>query len=61
MAVDTRTVRNEVRREVRHGTKQVGAVLRVATEPENLGKIAVIYVATSFAGTGRGCPSERPI
>jgi len=50
LAVETRSVRSNVRREVRRGTKQVGAVLRVATEPENLGKIAVIYVATSFAG-----------
>ena len=43
-------VQADVSREIRRGTRKMGAVLEVAAQPENLGKIAVIYMATAMGG-----------
>ncbi len=45
-----RRANRRVSREIRKGSQKIGRVLEVAIQPENLAKIALIYVATSFAG-----------
>ena len=42
--------RKRLSREIRKGSQKVGTVLEVAIQPENLGKVAFVYVSSLMAG-----------
>lgn len=50
LAKEYKKTRQRVSKEIRRGSKKVGAALEVTIQPENLTRIALVYCASSVAG-----------